>query len=226
VHGRSRKKEKAAQSFSKGDPEGADFGREEFHMTEAASMLQFWAMPLMMIFICALNLVVTHRRAENRSSLDGTRLEAALVEELRLLARLYQSNLVLLEQEEMRLVSTRIPLAVFRANVGRITLLDEVSIKQMVAVYANNEHIEMMVAERAKSIKNGQCTIYVFDKGDNSAVDTFRELFSQALASVESVIQNIEARRASSGLSVAMRAFCDKTMLVGNVGRSPGFTDI
>ena len=195
-------------------------------MTEAASILQFSAMPLMMIFICAVNLVVTHRRVENRFSMDGTRLEAALLEELRLLARLYRSNLFLLEQQEMRLVSTRIPLAVFRANVGRITLLDEVSIRQMVAVHANNEHIEMMVAERAKSIKGGQCTVYVFDKGDNCAVDTFRELFSQALASVDSVIGDIETRRASSaGGPVATPAFGDKT-LVGSIGRSLGFADV
>jgi hypothetical protein len=195
-------------------------------MTEAASILQFSAMPLMMIFICALNLVVTHRRAENRFSLDGARLEVALVEELRLLTRLYRSNLFLMEQQEMRLVSTRIPLAVFRANLGRITLLDEASIRQIVAVHANNEHIEMMVAERAKSIKNGQCTIYVFDKGDDCAVDTFRELFSQAVASVEGVIQDIEARKASSGLPAAAPAYGDKATLVGSIGRSLGFADV
>jgi hypothetical protein len=195
-------------------------------MTEAASILQFSAMPLMMIFICAVNLVVTHRRAENRVSLDGARLEAALVEELRLLARLYRSNLFLLEQQDIRLVSTRIPLVVFRANVGRITLLDEASIRQMVAVHANNEHIEMMVAEHAKSIKNGQCTVYVFDKGDSCALDTFGKLFSQALASVEGVIQDIEARRAGPELSAATRALGDKTTLAGSIGRSLGLADV
>jgi hypothetical protein len=194
-------------------------------MTEAASILQFSTMHLMMIFICALNLVVTHRRAESRFSLDGRRLEVALVEELRLLARLYRSNLYLLEQEEIRLVSTRIPLAIFRANVGRITLLDEASIRQVVAVHANNEHMEMMVAERAKSIKNGQCAIYVFDKSDSCAVDRFRDLFGQALASVEGVIQDFEAMRAASGLPRSAWASGEGSTLLGSIGRSLGFAE-
>jgi hypothetical protein len=195
-------------------------------MAGAASILQFLIIPMMMIFICAMNLIVTHRRAENRLALDGKRLEAALIEELRLLVRLYRSNLYLLDQQELRLISTRIPLAVFRANVGRITLLDEDSIRQVVAVHANNEHIEMMVAERAKSIKNGQCTIYVFDKGDNFAVDSFRDLFNQALVSIESIIQDLEAKKATSDLPAAAWASGGPSTLLGSMGRSLGFADV
>ena len=194
-------------------------------MTGAASILQFSTMPIMMILICAMNLVVTHRRAESRVALDGRRLETALVEELRLLVRLYRSNLYLLEQQEIRLISTRIPLAIFRANIGRITLLEEAVIGQLVAVHANNEHIEMMVAERAKSIKSGQCTIYVFDKADNSVLDHFKDLFTQALASVEGVIEDLESRRASAGFpSQAWRA-TEKTTLLGSLSKSLGFVD-
>jgi hypothetical protein len=195
-------------------------------MTEAASILQFLAMPLMMIFICAMNLIVTHRRTESRVALDGRRLQAALVEELRLLARLYRSNLFLLEQQEMRLISTRTPLTIFRANVGRITLLDEQVITQLVGLHANNEHLELMVAERAKSIKGGQCTIYMFDKADIGAVETFRDLFSQALASVETVVEDLEARSAAAELPAPASASGHGNTLVGTIGRSLGFADV
>jgi len=195
-------------------------------MTGAGSILQFSAMPVMMIFICAMNLVVTHRRAEQRFSLDGRRLETALVEELRLLARLYKSNLYLLDQQETRLISTRIPLAIFRANVGRITLLEEDSIRQLVAVHANNEHIEMMVAERAKSIKSGQCTVYVFDQSDKAAIEEFRALFAQALATVESLVADFEATRAAANRPLAAFASGEKTTLLGVIGRSLGFADV
>lgn len=195
-------------------------------MTATASILQFLAMPLMMICICATNLIVTHRRAENRFALDGQRLEVALVEELRLLMRLYRSNLYLLEQQEFRLISTRIPLAVFRTNVGRITLLDDDVIRQVVAIHANNEHIEMMVAERAKSIKGGQATVYVFDNSDKQAIENFRDLFGQALASVESVIQDLEARRDASQTSSSALQLDEGGKLLASIGKSLGFAEI
>jgi hypothetical protein len=195
-------------------------------MAGEALILQFLVIPTMMIFICAMNLIVTHRRAENRFALDGKRLEAALIEELRLLVRLYRSNLYLLDQQELRLISTRIPLAVFRANVGRITLLDEESIRQVVAVHANNEHIEMMVAERAKSIKNGQCTVYVFDKAEGCPIENFRELFQRGLAMVETVVQHLEAKRAADDVPGPVWVSGQKQTLAGQIGKSLGFAEV
>jgi hypothetical protein len=194
-------------------------------MIEAASIWQFLVIPSMMMFICATNLIVTHRRAENRFSLDGKRLEAALVEELRLLAKLYRSNLGLLEQQEVRLLSTRIPLAVFRGNVGRITLLDEDSIRKLVAVHGNNEHIEMTVAERAKSIKNGQCSVYVFDEAEGCPVENFRELFGRGLAMVETVVQHLEARKAEDDVPRPVWVSDQKQTLVRQISKSLGFAD-
>jgi len=154
-------------------------------------------MPIMMICICAMNLIWNGRRTDGRFSLDAARLQAALTEELYLLARLYRSNLDLLNRTEVRLLSTRVSLAIFRANVPRLTVLEEETIRCLVAVHANNEHIEMMVAERAKSIKNGQCTIYVFEK-DEPSVELFRALFQDGSALVDRAIEALETRRASS----------------------------
>ena len=192
-------------------------------MTELGAFLLSLAMPLMMVLICAVNLFVTHRRSESRLSLDGKRLETALVEELRLLARLYRSNLKLLENEELRLISTRMPLAVFRGNVGRITLLEEESIRRVIAVHGNNEHIEMMVSERAKSIKNGQCTVYIFEKGEHSFVH-FRELFMESLELVKNAIVSLEGKRPASEL--ASPSWESNSTVIGNIGRSLGFVDL
>jgi hypothetical protein len=165
-------------------------------MTEMPSINAI-LMPIMMLLICAMNLFWSSRRTDGRFSIDAARLQAALTEELYLLARLYRSNLDLLDRPEVRLLSTRVPLAIFRANVPRLTLLEEEAIRCLVAVHANNEHIEMMVAERAKSIKNGQCTIYVFEK-DEPSLELFRALFADGAALVDRAIEALEARRASS----------------------------
>ena len=165
-------------------------------MTEMPS-INALLMPIMMICICAMNLIWNSRRTDGRFSLDAARLQAALTEELYLLARLYRSNLDLLNRTEVRLLSTRVPLAIFRANVPRLTVLEEETIRCLVAVHANNEHIEMMVAERAKSIKNGQCTIYVLEKDEPSA-ELFRALFQDGSALVDRAIEALETRRASS----------------------------
>lgn len=165
-------------------------------MTEMPSINAI-LMPIMMVLICAMNLFWNGRRTEGRTSLDAARLQAALTEELYLLARLYRANLDLLDRAEVRLMSTRVPLSIFRANLPRLTLLEEEAIRCLVAVHANNEHIEMMVAERAKSIKNGQCTIYVFEK-DEPSVELFRALLQDGAALVGRAIEALEARRASS----------------------------
>jgi hypothetical protein len=194
-------------------------------MVAAAQLLQSFALPIMMIMVCAMNLVVTHKRAESRLSIDGRRLQAALVEELHLLAKLYRSNLDLLERQEVRLISTRMPLAIFRGNIGRITLLNEDAIRRLVGVHANNEHIEMMVSERAKSIKNGQCTIYVFDKDEQSLVD-FRGLFGEGLCAVEDAIRHLTTTPVASDVPLPTWTADQGKAFVGNIGRSLGLVDL
>lgn len=194
-------------------------------MVEVGTLLPSLGIPIMMIMICALNLIVTHRRAENRFSLDARRLQAALVEELHLLSKLYKSNLELLGRQEVRLISTRAPLAIFRANIGRITLLDEETIRCLVSIHANNEHIEMLVSERAKSIKNGQCTVYVFDKDDQS-VATFHDLFAEGLRAVGDAILHLTARPVSSDVALPIWISRQGKQLPGSIGRSLGFVDL
>jgi hypothetical protein len=98
-----------------------------------------------------------------------------------------------------------VPLAIFRANEPRLTLLEQDAIRCLVAVHANNEHIEMMAAERAKTIKNGQCTIYVFEK-DNPSVELFRALFQDGSSLVDRAIGALEVRRASNASFAATTA--------------------
>jgi hypothetical protein len=177
-------------------------------------------MPIMMIMICAMNLIWSGRRTESRFSLDATRLLAALTEELYLLAKLYRSNLELLDRAEVRLLSTRIPMAIFRANVPRLTLLDEETIRCLVAVHGNNEHVEMLIAERAKSIKNGQCTIYVFEKDDPS-IEQFRSVFAEGSQLIDHAIGALEAKREASHASLANAA-----RLLGFTTRKPDVAEL
>jgi hypothetical protein len=165
-------------------------------MTELPS-INALLMPIMMICICAMNLIWNGRRADGRTTLDAIRLQAALTEELYLLAKLYRTNLELLDRAEVRLLSTRIPMAIFRANVPRLTLLDEDTIRCLVSIHGNNEHVEMLVSEHAKSIKNGQCTVYIFEKDDPS-IAQFRAMFAEGSQLIDHAIQTLEARRDAS----------------------------
>jgi hypothetical protein len=154
---------------------------------------------MIMLVVCAMNLIWAHRRAEGRSQLDGRRLQAALTEELSLLADLYRSNLDLLDKTDVRLLSTRMPMAVYRANLGRLNLIEENLVRRLVAVHAKNEHLEMLVAERAKMIKAGQCTVYVFEKDDPS-LDDLRARFTMGIQHIEAAIETLEADLVPTGL--------------------------
>jgi hypothetical protein len=80
---------------------------------------------------------------------------------------------------------------------------------------------KMMLVERA-----GERAIYVFDKSDTCAVDRLRDLFGLTLGSVESVIQDLEARNATSDLPPAAWASGVRSRLLGSIGRSLGFADL
>jgi hypothetical protein len=74
----------------------------------------------------------------------------------------------------------------------------------------------MLIAERAKSIKNGQCTIYVFEK-DDPCIAQFRAVFAEGSQLVEHAIAALEAKR-----EVTRASFVGATT---NVARLLGFTE-
>jgi hypothetical protein len=118
-------------------------------------------------------------------------------------------------------------MGIFRANVPRLTVLDEDTIRCLVAIHGNNEHVEMLIAERAKSIKHGPCTIYVFEKDDPS-IEQFRSVFTEGAELVDHAIEALEAKREASQAKFAGTAAGAATVarLLGFTERKPDVTEL
>jgi hypothetical protein len=105
---------------------------------------------ILMVCIVITNHLVTGQRTDKRTALESSRLSAALAAELRALLELYRTNLDLIAQKANYILSSRSSVAIYKGNLGRLTtLLDEAAIEQAVAVFAQNERIEAIIAAHA-----------------------------------------------------------------------------
>src|SRR5271168_679636 len=110
-----------------------------------------WVTPLvpvvLMLSIVITNHVVTAQRNDRKTAAEASRFSAALAAELRAMLNLYKMNIDLIEKKTGYLLSTRTMIAVYRGNLGRLSLLLETpAIEQVVEVFAQNERIESVVA--------------------------------------------------------------------------------
>jgi hypothetical protein len=105
---------------------------------------------LMMLAILAVNHTLTHHRSSRREDEEATRLKAALMSELRALRELYQQNLKFLEGETGYLISTRVPIVIYKSNQAKLIALIEADVlEKLVLLYAKNEMIEAILSANA-----------------------------------------------------------------------------
>ncbi len=142
-----------------------------------------FAPAILMLVIFCINLTLTHRSVRVRSSTEAARFQVAMLAELEGLAELYRKNLELLRKDAHYLLSTRSAVAVYRGNIGRLTLLDEAQIRGLVSVHSANEHIEILLSAHAKSVKSGAALIYRFEPGQRD-IGNFRRMYLKALENV------------------------------------------
>jgi hypothetical protein len=155
----------------------------EMTMSANVGVLLHFAPAMVMLVIFGLNIALIHRRAERRSSDEASRFQAAVVAELRCLADMYQANLRLMRRGQPYLMSTRSALAVYRGNMGKLTLLERPAIECLVYVHSKNENIEIQLAARARSIKNGPAIVYCFEPNDPNFAE-LKRLYKEAWADV------------------------------------------
>ena len=130
---------------------------------------------LLMLGMVALNHLIVHQRTERRYAIEAARLSAALGAELRMLHDLYAKNLELLDAKAGYLMSTRSPVLVYKSNLGRLSSLFEAPIiEHLVAVFAQNERIEALLAAHSNS-KGGLTYVLTAD----SKVDELRDMYVQ-----------------------------------------------
>jgi hypothetical protein len=110
-------------------------------------------MPLFAIATGVLiSVIVNNRRTEARAAIDAGRLRAALQVELAMLQAVYEDNLRLLESGQEVLPSSRQMTTLYRANLGRIQLLNEGEIPAIVAAYGYNEVVESYLGATCKPL--------------------------------------------------------------------------
>jgi hypothetical protein len=122
--------------------------------------------PVMMLCVFMLNARVSYRRLDIRTAQETERLQQVLIEELRALSELYAANIDLLDRHEQILMAPRAPMVVYRANIARLHSIDPDLVADLIAIHNKNEQIEMLLSAKAKTVRGGSATVFLFDAMD------------------------------------------------------------
>jgi hypothetical protein len=146
---------------------------------------------LLMLSIVITNHVVAGQRNEKRTTAESFRFSIALLAELRAILELYKMNLDLIERKAGYILSTRSSIVVYKGNLGRLTmLLDESTIEHVVAVFAQNERIEAIIAAHA----NLKCNLTYQITSADALFDEWGQMYQMASRSIASTCCLLEGR--------------------------------
>ncbi len=147
---------------------------------------------MIMLAMLCLRMGFQWRRGRRTTKRDRRGLQAVLRAELAALRELYERNLRLLAGESSYVLSGRTLLVGYKANLGRLAMLDEDVIARVVAAYACNERTEGLIAAGAQG--NGQlCWKLRVGPG------ALREIQRQYLAGLEVIDAAIAALSPTAG---------------------------
>lgn len=153
---------------------------------------------VMMLGIVITNHLVTGQRTDKKTALESSRLSAAIVAELRALLELYRTNLDLIEQKANYILSSRSSVAIYKGNLGRLTtLLDETSIEHVVAVYAQNERVEAIIAAHS----NLKCNLTYQLVPAEVKFDEWKKMYLEGYRSISFACRVLENKAAASEAS-------------------------
>jgi hypothetical protein len=106
-------------------------------------------------FIAALsmtvNLIVTHKRLKTTTIADGQKLRLAIACELVNLRDAYKDNVDALYACKDVICSSRLLLAIYRGNLGKLNTLEGSEIPAVVTAYAASERAEAFAAAHGKA---------------------------------------------------------------------------
>lgn len=158
---------------------------------------------MFMMGIIAINHVINNQRADRRTAAEASRLRAALAAELRAMLDLYKTNLQLIEKRADHILSTRSSVIVYRGSVARLTmLLDDPLIEQIIGVFAQNEHIEAVIAARS----NFKCGVTYQFAVQDAPFDEWKTMFMEAAADISFVCRTLEGHsHAASAAPISTR---------------------
>jgi len=159
---------------------------------------------LMMVGIALTNNMFNCQRVDRRTDQEAARLRAALSAELRALLDLHAGNLRLLECNSGYLLSSRSLLAIYKANLCRVTvLLDSDVIAKVVESFAQNERIESHLTAHAQP-KGGSSYKIVPGEMD---VQELKQMYGHARRTIVAARQALDAgdERPARTISAALQ---------------------
>lgn len=186
--------------------------------------LGHWIAPflpvVLMLSIVIMNHVVAGQRNDKKTASEMERFSAALTAELRALHDLYQANLGLIERKADYILSTRSTVVVYKGNLGRLTmLLDKPAIAEVVAVFAQNERIETVIAAHS----NFKCNLtYQFTPSDGDFAE-WKTMYEEASRRIVTACRALEAGVSSA--AAPSNALPWRTALGEFLERKPDFVN-
>jgi len=149
--------------------------------------------PVMMLCVFMLNARTSFRRTDIKSGQEAERLQQVLIEELRALSQLYAANIDLLDRHEHILMAPRAPMVVYRANIVRLHTIDAGLVADLIAIHTKNEQIEMLMSAKAKTVRGGSATVFLFDTMDSM----FRPMLEDFAAELTRCIEKYVVKAAA-----------------------------
>lgn len=147
-----------------------------------------------MLGVMVVNHFLADRRSAGQRSTDALRVRVALRTELLTLRSVYEANLTTLDEGREFLLSSRPFVTVYRANLGRLTLFDEMEIGAIVGAYAYTDIVEGTIAANTKA--HGGLAYRVLE--GEAPVPLLRRELAEASERVVRALDVLEARRGFS----------------------------
>jgi hypothetical protein len=144
---------------------------------------------LLMLGIVVANHVIAGNRSDKKAASESLRFSAALLAELGAMLDLYKINLDLIDKKANYLLSTRTMIAIYKSNLGRLTvLLEDGVIRDIVDAFAENERMESQVAAHS----NLKCNLtYQFSPADVN-FDEWNRMYRRAAQRIIQACKKLE----------------------------------
>lgn len=100
------------------------------------------------------------------------------------MSELYTANIDLLDRHEQILMAPRAPMVVYRANIARLHTIDPDLVADLIAIHNKNEQIKMLMSAKAKTVRGGSATVFLFDTMDSKfqpMLEDFTKEISQCI---------------------------------------------
>jgi hypothetical protein len=98
-----------------------------------------------------------------------------------------------LDHHEQILMAPRAPMVVYRANIARLHTIDPGLVSDLIAIHNKNEQIEMLMSAKAKTVRGGSATVFLFDTMDSKFQPMLEDFAEEITRCIEKYSTKIAA---------------------------------